>query len=303
MSVYSEEEHQFALRLARYRTINYGSVSWFVSTLPCAELGPGPGWNNILAHMTWWVIHSVGLYGLPGTLRGNLVLQGGWGWRGPAVDKQSFNSWWSGLQRGERSPLLKPLVQHCLSTLPPCWLHEAKVLCDRLQTLLFCFVLSASFFNVLLFFPPSSGLQEFRGRLKGGWVLTSWLLLCTVRWGLADVQLCLLFSFPWHFPQLRLAQIPISWARTLSAVPDDCGWKMNYPAGICLTDRASCDCTHVEEAAQKRSVWPCRNYLVAFPFVVKASSQDRTFTNILDLQNPWALQLHEPGAKNLWRSV
>lgn len=133
-------------------------------------------------------------------LRGNLAWQGfAGGLKGPAVDKQSFNSWWSGPLRGQWSSLLKPLVWHCLSSHSPCWLHKAKVLCDCLQARLFCFVLSVSFsYSLLLFFFfLYMELQKILVKLEKDMVL-SWLLSCTVRWGLADVQLCLLF--PGHIP-------------------------------------------------------------------------------------------------------
>lgn len=51
----------------------------------------------------------------------------------------------------------------------------------------------------------------------------------------------------------HLQQIPVSRARMHFAKPDDCGWKMNYSAGLCLTDGASCDCTRVKEAVQRSS--------------------------------------------------
>lgn len=108
-----------------------------------------------------------------------------------------------------------PLYENHLSDIvsplsPPCWLHKAKVLCDSLQALLFCFVLfclslslthSCSFF--FFFFSPLSfpwDCSRFLGGLEGGDVIliVSWLCSCTVRWGLADVQLCLLF--PGHIP-------------------------------------------------------------------------------------------------------
>lgn len=204
-------------------------------------------------------------------LRGNLAWQGfAGGLKGPAVDKQSFNSWWSGPPRGQWSPLLKPLVRHCLSSLSPCWLHKAKVLCDRLQALLFCFVLSVSFSNsLLLFFFSFHGTAEDFGGTWGGFdrILTS-LLHSALRFGWRPA----LSAFSRAHSHLRHGQIPVSGARLHFAEPDDCGWEMNYSAGICLTDQASCDCTRVKEAVPKRSVWPCLNYLVVFPFVVKRQS-------------------------------
>lgn len=186
--------------MAGYGTIKIGNPSRFVSTLLCAEMSmsPEPLWNNTL--MTWWVIHSVGLYIPPERLRGNLAWQGfAGGLKGPAVDKQSFNSWWSGPLRGQWSSLLKPLVRHRLFSHSPCWLHKAKVLCDCLQALLFCFVLfclSCSLTHSCSFF-LSMELQKILVKPEGDMIL-SWLLSCAVHWGLADVQLCLLF--PGHIP-------------------------------------------------------------------------------------------------------
>lgn len=62
------------------------------------------------------------------------------GLEGVCCRQQPVNSWWSGPLRGQQSPSLKPLVWRWVSSLAPCWLHKAKVLCDCLQALLFCFV-------------------------------------------------------------------------------------------------------------------------------------------------------------------
>lgn len=247
----------------RYGTVKISNPSRFVSTLPCAEMStsPEPLWNNTL--LTWWVIHSAGLYIPPERLRGKLAWQRfAGGLKGPAADKQSFNSWWSGPLRGQRSSLLKPLVRHCLSSHSPCWLREAKVLCDCLQARLLCFLLSAMLSYSLLpvFFSFSVNLQKILVKPEGD-MIPSWLLSCTVHWGLADVQLCLLFSRA--HSHLRRAQIPVSGARVHFAEPDHCGWKMDYSEGICLTRWASCDCTHVKETIRMKSVWPCLNYLVS----------------------------------------
>lgn len=150
------------------------------------------------------------------------------GLKGPTVDKQSFNSYWSGPPRGQWSPLLKPLVWHCVSSLYPCWLHKAKVLCDCLQVLLFCFVCLT-----LGFFLPM-GLQEpyfLGGRdLRGIWSYPDFSLSQCVEVWRTSSFVC---SFPGTFPS------PVSGAHLHFAEPHDCGWKMNYSAGICLTDRAS----------------------------------------------------------------
>lgn len=121
------------------------------------------------------------------------------------VDKQSFNSWWSGPSRGQWSPLLKPLVRHCLSS---CWLHKAKVLCDRLQTLLFCFVLSVFLLFTLAFF--FHGAAEDFGGTWGGYdrILTS-LLHSALRFGWHPA----LSAFSRAHSHLRHAQIPVSGAR------------------------------------------------------------------------------------------
>lgn len=177
-------------------------------------------------------------------LRGNLFWQGfAGGLKGPAVDKQSVNSRWSGPPRGQWSPSLKPLVWHCVSSLSPCWLHKAKVLCDCLQAPLFCFV--------CLFFPPSFPAVDFWGGTWGGYdgILTS-LLHSALRFG----WLPGLSAFSRAHSHLWHAQTPVSGARLHFAEPDDCGWKTNYSAGICLTDRASCDCTHVKETIRKSLV-------------------------------------------------
>ena len=140
------------------------------------------------------------------------------GSKGPSVDKLSFNSWWSGPPRGQWSPLLKPLVRRRLSSLSPCWLHKAKVLCDHLQALLFCFVLSVSY-SLLPFFSPLFSLLpavDFGGDL-GGDMIVSWLFCCAVSWGLAVVQLCLLF--PGHIPiSGTLKFLSLERARTMSGL-------------------------------------------------------------------------------------
>lgn len=119
----------------------------------------------------------------------------GKGLQGAAVDKQSLNSWWSGPLRGQWSSLLKPLVRRRLFSHSPCWLHKAKVLYDCLQARLFCFVLfclSCSLTHSCSFYFLSMDLQKILLKPEGDMIL-SWLLSCTVHWGLADVQLCLLF--------------------------------------------------------------------------------------------------------------
>lgn len=249
MAVYSEEEPQFAPLMAGYGTIINGNPSRFVSTLLCAEMSANPEslWNNRLVQMTWWVIRSVGLCVSPEMLRGNLAWQGfAGGLKGPAVDKQSFNSWWSGPPRGPWSPLLKPLVRHCLSSLSPCWLYKAKVLCDGLQAALFCFVCLFLLLTWALFFSFRGTAEDFGGTW-GGYdrILTS-LLHSALRFGWRPA----LSDFSRAQSHLRHAQIPVSRARLHFAEPDDCGWMMNDFAGICLTDRACCDCTRVKETVR-----------------------------------------------------
>lgn len=185
------------------------------------------------------------------------------GSKGPSVDKLSFNSWWSGPPRGQRSPLLKPLVWRCLSSLSPCWLHKAKVLCDHLQALLFCFVLSVSY-SLLPFFSLFSLLPavDFGGTWGGYDRILTFLLRSELRFGCRPA----LSAFSRAHSHLRHAEIPVSGARSHYAEPDDCGWKMNCSAGICLTDSASLDCTRVKEAVRRRSDWPRLKYLLVFPF-------------------------------------
>lgn len=293
MDVYSEEELQFAALTAGYGITKNGNPSRLVSARLCAEMSAKAQrlWNNTLVQMTRWVIGSLGLYVPAEMLRGNLSWQGfAGGLQGPAVDKQSFNSWWSGPLRGQRSPLLKPLVWHCLSTRSPCWLHKAEVLCDRLQALLLCFVLSVllllthAFFFFFLYFHGTADF--FGGNLRGIWSYPDFSLLhSALRFGWRPA----LSAFSRAHSHPRHAQIPVSRARLHFAEPDDCGWKMNYSAGFCLTDRASCDCTRVKEAVRKRSVWPCLNYLAVFPFVVGRLSQDGK-----SCQCPWATQTMGP---------
>lgn len=231
-----------------------------VQRWPRAWVKQYAGPHDLEGYLFCWIIQYIPLE----TLGGNLIWQEfAGGLKRPAVDKQSFNSWWSGPPRAEWSLLLKPLVQHRLS---PCWLLMAEVLSDHLQTLLGFFVLFClSFYSlVLLFFLFFMGLQKILGGTWGGYdrILT-FPLHCALRFG-------------WHpalsaFSRARshLQQIPVSRARMHFAELDDCGWKMNYSAGLCLTDGASCDCTRVKEAIQKSSIWPCLNYLVVFPFVVR----------------------------------
>lgn len=153
---------------------------------------------------------------------------------------------------------------------------------------LFCFILSVSFsYSLLLFFFffPWDCKRFFWGGYDR--ILTS-LLHSALRFGWRPA----LSAFSRAHSHLRHAQIPVSGARLHFAEPDGCGWKMNYSAGICLTDQASCDCTRVKEAVRKRSFWPCPNYLVVFPFVVKRQSQEGTFTSVHGPQGPWVLKLH-----------
>ena len=123
-------------------------------------------------------------------------LQGAW--RGPAVDKHSFNSWWSGPLRGQWSPLWKPLVQQCLS---PWCLHKAKVLCDCLQALLFCFVCLLLLLTLTAFFPFC--FHGTAGDLGGGvrgvgvWSYPDFTLAPCVEVWLASSFVCF---FPGTFP-------------------------------------------------------------------------------------------------------
>lgn len=121
------------------------------------------------------------------------------GSKGPSVDKLSFNSWWSGPPRGQWSPLLKPLVRRRLSSLSPCWLHKAKVLCDHLQALLFCFVLSVSY-SLLPFFPPLFSLLpavDFGGDLGGIW---SYPDFSVAQWAEVWLSSSFVCFFPGTFP-------------------------------------------------------------------------------------------------------
>lgn len=64
MAVYSEEEPLYALLAAGYKTIKNSNPSQFFFHSAVCKDGPEPGWNNTLAHMTWKVICSVGLYSI-----------------------------------------------------------------------------------------------------------------------------------------------------------------------------------------------------------------------------------------------
>jgi len=68
---------------------------------------------------------------------------------------------------------------------------------------------------------------------------------------LAGVQLCLLF--PGHIPISGTLKF-LSPERMHFAGSDDCGWKMNYSAGVCLTDGAGCNCTRVKITVLLRSL-------------------------------------------------
>lgn len=219
MSVYSEEEPQFATLMAGYSTIKNGYPSWFFFSLLCAEVSTSTGslcsWKNmflkeyaspddLVGYSFCWII-----YPTRNAQREPCLARVCRGLEGACVDKQSFNSWWSGPSRGQWSPLLKPLVRHCLSSLTPCWLHKAKVLCDRLQTLLFCFVLSVFLLLTLASFFFHGAAEDFGGTW-GGYdrILTS-LLHSALRFGWHPA----LSAFSRAHSHLRHAQIPVSGAR------------------------------------------------------------------------------------------
>lgn len=186
------------------------------------------------------------------------------GLKRPAVDKQSVNSWRSGPPRGQRSPSLKPLVWRCVSPLGPRCLHKAKVLRDCLQTPLLCFVwLSCSRFFSFAGFVEAGGL--------GGYITVSWLLSCTVRWGLARFQLCLLF--PGHIPISGTLKAP-SPEHTCTG-RDDCGQEDELLRRH-LFDRSSrFAIAHMLKKPYGRASWPCPDYLLVLPFVVKSTESRR----------------------------
>lgn len=165
-----------------------------VQRWPRAWVKQYAGPHDLEGYLFCWIIQYIPLE----TLGGNLIWQEfAGGLKRPAVDKQSFNSWWSGPPRAEWSLLLKPLVQHRLS---PCWLLMAEVLSDHLQTLLgfFCVVLSLILFLSVALFSFFHGTAEnFRGDLRGIWSYPDFsLALCVEVW-LTSSFVCF---FPGTFP-------------------------------------------------------------------------------------------------------
>lgn len=289
MALYNEEGTQSLLFMAGYNDITNGNPSWFVSAVLYVKtsLNAGILWNNVLDQMPQWVICFVGLYIPQEILRGNLAWQGfAGGLKGAAVDNQSFSSWWSGPRRGQWSVLWKTLVQYCLSTLPPCWLCKTKVLFDRLQApSLFCFVcLFPSLILVLV--------QKILGGLEGN-MIGSWLLSCTLGWGLAHVQLCLFF--PGHIPIIRHTKIPVSGARALCRA-----WWLRSG------DRLRC--RHLFDRLSQLQSYTCwrrcmevinltlSSLFCSISWSFKRQKQDGTHTRVLDLQCLEVLTLHQFGA-------
>lgn len=226
-------------------------------------------------------------------LRGNLFWQRfAGGLKGPAVDKQSVNSLWSGPPRGQWSPSLKPLVWHCVSSLSPCWLHKAKVLCDCLQAPLFCFV--------CLFFPPflsCSGFFLGGGDLRGIWWYPDFSLAQCIEVWLTSRFVCF---FPGTFPSLARSNsclrsaLALCWARWLR-LEDELLRRH-------LFDRSSqlrlytCWRNHTEE--------PCDLVLIIQLCFLLLLKQDGFSTSVLDPQNSGVLKLPiNDGAKSLWRYI
>lgn len=119
-------------------------------------------------------------------------------------------------------------------------------------------------------------------------MMVSWLLSCTVHWGLADFQLCLLF--PGHIPiSGTLKLLSPERACTLLSLMTAVGRRITLQAFVWQIEPVAI--VHMLKKPYGRALWPCLNYLVVFPFVVKRQSQDGFSTSVLDPQNPRVLKL------------
>lgn len=127
----------------------------------------------------------------------------------------------------------------------------------------------------------TAGTLFFGGKGLEGDMIISWLLSFTVRWGLADFQLCLLF--PGHIPISCLrSALALCWA----------SWLRLEDELLCrhLFDRSSqFAIVHMLKKPYGRALWPSFNYLVVSFCCEK--NQDGISTNFLDPKNQIHLNL------------